>query len=355
MTAAVMLLQPAAQAVIRQKIDARMFSDERYIFRVQGSDKRFLFLDEADDNNSKFFVMAIDYYGEKQYHKADKSKFDPKDPDSIAYYLNTEFIEKGYYASMPKKTFKLPQPIIDHINFNHVWQCEEAGSDAPDPYKIKCGVALLSQTELIQYANKIGWDDNFKTKKYDFTPKPWAIRSTDSAYPENWNLAIRPEIDKTMINWLGYTSTAIGIRPCFWLDIDFFRENAIELSTMGEGVKEIFKKYYTIDEMLELYSRQDCYDYLGYTPDISISGGEMEVGLKNNRETEVGGLVMITYQDEGGMPLSQTCTPIKLGAKENRAVKVTQNAPAKAKYMRINVMSPAASFGTISNSIRINL
>ena len=93
LAAAAMLLQPAAQAVTRQKIDARMFSDEKYIFRIQGSDKKFLLLDESDDTESKFFVVALDYYGEKAYHNGGKSKFDPKDPESIAYYLNNDFIK----------------------------------------------------------------------------------------------------------------------------------------------------------------------------------------------------------------------------------------------------------------------
>lgn len=354
LSAAAMLLQPAASAMYRQTISsAREFSDEKYIFKIEGSNQRFLLVDEADSYTSKFFVVALDYYGSKVWHASGSDRFDPEDPESMAYYLNNDFIKFGYTSSMAARTYKLPQQIIDHIDFEHEWDCEwgKIGGDAPNDYKIKCGVAIPSQEELKKYADKIGWDDNYAVDS-DFNPKPWAVRATDFG---GYIVCARPNIDKTMLNTFGQTWNAIGIRPCIWLDADFFREVKIDLSSMGSRVKDVFKRYYTLDEMTGLYSKQDCYDYMDYTPVLTLTMGEKAVTVSNNRFDGNGGVMLVTYFGEGDLPVAHGGKAIYLNSKEITTQELALNAPEDAIYARIKVVSGMRPFDTLSNSLKINL
>ncbi len=355
LSVAAMMLQPAVSAMYRQTIpSAREFSDEKYIFKIDGSNQRFLLVDESDSYTSKFFVVAIDYYGSKVWHASGSDRFDPQDPESMAYYLNNDFIKFGYTSKIAGRTYKLPEQIIDHVDFEHEWDCEwgKLGGDAPNDYKIKCGIAIPSQEELKKYADKIGWDDNFASRDNDFNPLPWAVRSTDYG---GYIVCARPSIDKTMLNTFGRTWGAIGVRPCFWLDTDFFKEVKLDLNSMGSRVKDVFKKYYTIDEMSELYSKQECYDYMGYTPELTLTMGEKSVTISNNRFENENGVMVVTYFSEGDTPVATGGCAVYLNSKEIKTQELTINAPEDAIYARVKIVSGMRPFETLSNSLKINL
>ena len=316
-----------AGAVAIQKINARAFSDEAYIFRVKGSNQEFLLLDETDDNNSKFFVCAIGYYGRKAIHSGGKHKFDPNDPKSMAYFLNNDFLTQGTLSGFKLNYHKLPDNVIEHIDFNHVWECEEAksGGDASAPYKIKCGVVLPSQTELIKYKDRIGWDDNYRSFDNDVTLYPWGTRSVSN---DGYILSARVNVNMTQLSTFGNTTELMGIRPVFYLDLNFFKDVKVDLANSGEKVTELFKKYYTIDDMKKIYTEQECYNELGYKTDVTIDYKDGVCSLSSNITKNTDGILMTVYYDEGHFPVGQTFKPVSVAAGE----KISVNTPIDFDY-----------------------
>jgi len=344
-------------AVAIQKINARAFSDEAYIFRIKGSNQKFLLLDETDDNNSKFFVCGIGYYGRKAINSGGKHKFDPNDPQSMAYFLNNEFLTQGTLSGFKLNYHKLPDKIIEHIDFNHVWDCEEAkpGGDAGAPYKIKCGVVLPSQTELIKYKDIIGWDDNYRSFDNDVTLYPWGTRSVSN---DGYILSARANVNMTQLSTFGTTTELMGIRPVFYLDLNFFKDVRIDIANSGKKVIELFKKYYTLDDMKKIYNEQECYDYLGYKTDINISYKDGVCELVNNIGKEVDGILMTVYFDEGHFPVGQRFSRVSIKAGEKISVETPVDMNyKKAHYAQISVCEPDEEelFRMVSNSQRVNM
>lgn len=351
---ALMLMQTTVFAVTPQVFSPIMKSDEDYIFRVAGSDKRFLLLDISEDKSS-FFVLALDYYGLKAFHSEGKHKFDPKDPSSMAYFLNNEFLKFGNTSTFPSMiNFKLPQSIIDYIDYNHIWQCERGGisGDAPEPYEIQCGVALLSQEELIKYSDKIGWDDCSDGLNTDYITHPWAIRATTD---DGVIACIRPNVNATRIMTYGSTAGVIGIRPCFWLKKEFFRDNKLELSSLGKGAAEIFPRYFTKETMKKLYTERQCYDYLGYLPDVTVSLSGNNITLNNNRNRNIEAILLTTWFGEGNLPIGQSSGKITFAAGKSQTAVLDTEYPEDALYAEVSVITQNIPYNYISNAIRINL
>lgn len=347
-------LQIGVFAVNRVSLSPRMFSDENYVFKIKGSDKRFLLLDIAENNKkSKFFVVAIDYYGTKPYHFQSKHKFDPEDPSSMAYFLNNEFLKMGNTSNDRSLiNFKLPQKIIDYIDYEHVWNCEEGGTsgDATEPYTVKCGVVIPSQEELIQYIDKVGWDDNYESLNNDYACLPWAVRATDSS---GKIVCARPSVDKTKLLTYGATKNSIGIRPCFWLSEDFFRNVEMDLASVGKGVAEIMTRLYTKDEMTKLYTERQCYDYLGFTPDLSLSESNGVVSVINNRRRDVNGLMLAVLYDENHNILGYKSKPVFLSSDGKLSEDWGNRMNGKVKYAEVSVIANKMPYRYISNVVRL--
>ena len=158
-------------------VSKRDTSDENYIFRTKGSNQRFLLLDVTDDKDSKFFIMGIDYYGQVAFNTSAGNKFAPDLSLNIGYKLNHAFVTDGFVQSHTQKTYKLPQNVIEHIDFNHVWETEGTDKNGENRYKTTCGIALLSQEELIKHQNKIGWSDNLLNRKDSPNGNVWWLRT----------------------------------------------------------------------------------------------------------------------------------------------------------------------------------
>ena len=354
---ATITLSASVEAVTIQKINARAFSDEAYIFRIKGSNQKFLLLDETDDNNSKFFVCGIGYYGRKAINSGGKHKFDPNDPQSMAYFLNNDFLTQGTLSGFKLTYHKLPDEVIDHIDFNHVWECEEAksGGDAPTPYKIKCGVVLPSQTELIKYKDIIGWDDNYRSFDNDVTLYPWGTRSVSN---DGTILSAIVNISMTQLSSFGKTTELMGIRPVFYLDVNFFKDVELDLQNTGEKVIELFRKYYTLDDMKKLYTEQECYDYLDYRTDISLEYENGFCKLTNKSDKESEGILLTVYCDEGGYPLGQTFKRVKILAGETVSVENYVDLDYKnAHYAQISFceFDDLSLYRPVSDSWKINM
>lgn len=332
-------------------IQGLAYSNEDYLFRIKGSDQEFILLDEGDTSDSRFFVMAKGYYGKYSFHSGKGYRFDPNEAQSMAYFLNNDFLKFGNQSTFTLKYYKLPQEIIDHIDMDHVWDCEAGvpGTTSEKPYQIKCGVAIPSQTELLKYSDKIGWNDDYVSTKNDVNVVPWALRTV---HTRGEIMAIRPGISMKEVSSYGSTTNGIGIRPVFWLSTDFFRNVELDLSTLGSGVAEVFKKYYTIDELTDMYSEQECYDYFGYKTPIKLSVSENNtLSIKNNSVENHYAILMNIYYDEGGCPKRFSYMPIYVNA--NNEIFIENNVDSDAAYVKAKVVKRGMPYTVISNSVDI--
>jgi len=331
-------------------IPAISYSNEKDIFRIKGSTQEFILLDEGTTSTSKFFVMAKGYYGKIPYHAGGGSKFDPENPQSMAYFLNDDFLKFGNRSDFTQKYYRLPQQVIEHIDMEHIWECERGknGSDAAEAYTIKCGVAIPSQTELAKYADKIGWDDDYTSRQNDASIPAWAVRST---FDNGLIMAVRPNTSMEKISGYGQPTTGIGIRPVFWLDIDFFRDVELDLQKTGKNVRDLFKKYYTIDELTDKYSLQECYDYLGYKSPLTINlidGNVMTI--KNNHQEDIYALLITVFYDKGQIPVKQEYTPIFI--KGGDEISINKNIELDgAVYAESKIIKRSVPYMVISNSV----
>lgn len=331
-------------------IPAISYSNENYTFRLKGSTQEFILLDEGTTSTSKFFVMAKGYYGKAAYHSGGGSKFDPTNPQSVAYFLNDDFLKFGNRSTFTLKYYKLPQQMIEHIDMEHIWACEhgKTGSDADKAYTVQCGVAIPSQTELLKYADKIGWDDDFTSRENDVSIPAWGVRST---FNHGELMAVRPGMSMDKLTAYGNPTNAIGLRPVFWLDRDFFKDVELDLANTGSGVTEIFKKYYTVDAITDKYSLQECYDYLGYKSPLDIKkSGDGVINIKNNREEDIYALMVTVFYDEGHFPIRQEYTPVF--AKGGTEINIEKSVELDgAVYAKTKIVKKTMPYTVISNSI----
>lgn len=351
-------------------VSYREKSDENYIFRVKGSDQRFLLLDTGNDGNSKFLLMGIDFYGKSAFDESGYQRFDPDASSNIAYKLNKKLTTEGLKEGHTKKIYKLPENVVEHIDFNHTWTTEggKKDGDCPYEYKVKCGVALLSQTEFLKYQDKIGWRDELFDKKYTPTGLAWLLRTGRSTAEM---AVLRSDINNKTTSWL-IRDTNVQIRPVFWVDRSFFANVAIDLETAGKYVKDIFKQYHTVGELKEIYSEAEIYDYLDYTAPIQLSGTlsvngkgakningaeylSAEIHVVNHLAAAQSGIIVVTYYDEYGQAIDMNSQPILLGSKEQRkcTLELTLGAvPAKGAYVGVSFISRKMPTVRNSNSIR---
>lgn len=231
------------------------------VFKLQGSDKEFILLDTTPDDNSKFFVLAKEDYGLHAYDPDSTQKFDVTDGNNIAYWLNNDFIANGNGAGK-----QLPQGILAHINHQHVWPTEggHSAGNCPDDYSVTTGIAVLSQTEWLQYAGKFGTKDKISSNWWLRTGRGIngaanrvLVVATDAAN-QGQTLVSDPK---------GGTSGPL-VRPAFYLNKSFMTDVRLDMASLGENVKAAIRSTYTWDELRNgnaAYSASDLIA-IGFTP-----------------------------------------------------------------------------------------
>lgn len=341
-------------------------SPRENVFRVMGTDMEFILLDTSENQESKFLIMAKSYFPKRAYGK--NQRFDPEDPGNIAYFLNNEFLEEGIKDSFTRKLYKLPHEIVNSIDKNHVWETEagKATGNCPESYTFKAGVSLISQTEYLKYQSKIGMIDEFSNLKDSPTFVGWWTR-TGSDTSEM--VCIRPVTGKTQT--YGWTSGDAGLnfRPLFWVDIDFFKNVKIDIETAGENVKAEIKKYYSVNELKNLYSLSRIYDCLGFTPEVEISNAHVskdenilgklniKADFMNNLTEEISGNIIAVKYTSGGFPRQMVSVPLTIGGKEKKTASLEFNlktSTAPGEYIKVFYMDVYDRIGKTSNSVIIN-
>ncbi len=238
-----------------EDINATMLTPAENKFRVEGQD--FILLDEYNDSESRYYVLADSLYGIREFDTNRYAKFDPDAEGNMGNFLNGDFLTDGGNGKV------LPDGIQEHIDFNHVWWTEggltkskdAANSvDCPEDYSFTAGISLLSATEAIKYRSKYGWQPGGTS-----VVQPWWSRTQrgSSGMDDNM-LAMMNTNDGGKGNMWDKTCTDLyHIRPAFYLDEDFFGQVKLDLNGTGENVKNIIADKYTVSELEALYSIEE--------------------------------------------------------------------------------------------------
>ena len=215
----------APQGPIAPPTGWTQYSPMESMFRVSGSDKTFILLDKTEDG---YLVFSYDDYGKKAFDEKSGVVFDVNSTSNIGYFLNNEFLLEGFMDTTVNGLKKLPEEIIEHLN-EHIWETEPVTASASETSQ-RAKVALMSQTEYVQYAGKFGAKDNSRT---------WMFRTARALTGDG--KSILRYFDETA----GYytsswpSNTALYIRPIFYLDDEFFSAVKLNSAYMGKGIKEI--------------------------------------------------------------------------------------------------------------------
>lgn len=199
-------------------------SQPENIFRVLGNSQTFTLIGEDE---GKYFVVANSDYGIKAFSESGSQVFNPEESGNIAYWLNNEFISPDYTGK------KLPQEIIDYIDYEHTWQTEPIYEGSEN--SVVCGVSLLSQTEFLENKSIIGIKDNMNedaktSDEYNF----WWTRSPDfSASGKSLSIGFLGNV------WSENPKNLRMVRPAFYLDKAFFENVKLDTAFMGAEIKKV--------------------------------------------------------------------------------------------------------------------
>lgn len=321
------------------------------VFRIVGSEKEFVILD-ANSDESEYFVIAKDVYGNKQYDPNNTQKFDVEDTNNIAYWLNNDFVMSGNGNGNA-----LPSEILKYIDFDHIWTTEAgySGGNCPEDYTFKAGLALMSQTEYVHYAGRFGIKDNTSNGG-------WWLR-TGRGLQGAKGLVLRVGLTGdagTTAGWDSNYANGSGVKPVFWLKREFFAN--VELAAgMGEIVQDILKKYYTYEDLKNLYSGSRLINELGYLPEISLTEDKTEIkdgnfitqlSVLNNTPLRQSVVVVAAAYDYRDKCLDFNAT--ELTAEKNGRDTITLTVPCSdGGYAMYFLLSSDGNMEMLSNSITV--
>lgn len=236
-------------------------SDNLFYVDNQG----FILLGEFNEDDSKYYVMSEDFYGESVFDSDGYAAFDPSREGNIGYFLNNSFLTDGNGGK------KLPTAITDHIDYNHVWWTEKgtANGDCAVDYSFTAGISLISASEADIYYGTYGWQPNGESGGWWLrTQQGNSSKIADNIFSMGGeNDSHRGNIAETACTEM------MKIRPVFYLDKDFFKEVKLNANVTGKNIGKALKSNYTADELSGLYT----YDEL---VQLGVIEKEFELKLK---------------------------------------------------------------------------
>lgn len=275
-------------------------TSEEYCFQLEEAETvdylppTFILLDSNPENlSSTFFITTKEKYGSRHFNATDRvnSKFDPLDSQSIAYWLNDKtdgFLKNGNsFGNQKGNVSKLPQAVVDHIDFQHSWETECGSEDdlktgeavlGGKSYHVTCGVSLLSYTEFMKYKGFLGYRDRVHENASGVVADPektssvyygWWLRSPAPNTKGEKNLCVGSGVPE----WAGKLKATrnakrancdLAVRPAFYLNREFFLHTKLNMTTLGIKVKEILAKQYKRSEFVGLgYTKEELDSIFG--------------------------------------------------------------------------------------------
>ena len=241
------------------KESAIFYTPAEYKFKVSGSDKFYVLLNNvnATEEDGQFVIADYANILNKKYYNSEtgSQKFDPTDPLSIAYYINSPDYMNVY----------IPSEMLDYIN-EHTWWIERGykdGTNYEDPYSVSCKIALLSTTEYGKNVDRIG----------TVVGRHWWLRTPVSNQPNRIAALVSADTydwQRRVYTHYASTSTWPAIRPCFYLDKEFFKEVKLDVVTMGSEVKKYLRDNLTIEQAREAGYSDFEIRQLGYYGEFNV-------------------------------------------------------------------------------------
>lgn len=350
-------------------------SPKENIFSIDGTSQEFVLLETTDSDTSTFFVFAKDFYGNMPFDTGGSPVFDPTNTKNVGFWLNNGLLSSGFVGEN-RKTFRLPDGIIEHIDTNHEWKIE-AGENTP-AHSVTCGVCLPSQEEVLKHKDKIGVEDGIKDADV-YTAHGWMLRDVYIG-----PLSFRYNAPAEGLAGFGdifswdTAGKGIAIRPVFYLDREFFKEVKLDLNNIGANVISMFKKMYSMDELQNIYTDEELWDTFGYKSGITVdvsgftnkNGESVEnleeqnyiniiTNVKSTMIDDCDVMVMSILYGSDNCPISFVRKNFRINSGEDVAVSVglelKDSYKEKGSYIKTYVLGCGSKLNVLSNAVRIPL
>lgn len=305
--------------------------DMSYKFTV--GDQVFVMVDVFNNDKSTFFIVPDGIVKTRMTHPY----FDPTDEASVAYKMNTTFVNEG----LGDESMVLPDDIIKYIDFDHMWVCEAAPENIDErvheSYAFKAGVTLLSFTEIQKYSSIIATVNNIKgfsrsAANYASPTKP----EMPYIYYINWR-------DNNTNIWTNVWDTdgnLYSAKPALYLGKDFFKNVKIDLATVGTEALKMLKKVYNVEDLAGLYSVETL-EEMGFNHNYSLSatfggktGGEATLSgtLTSNVEGEHSKVLILSICDADGIAVASKAQKIDFDGKETKSISISAGTLPEGTY-----------------------
>ncbi|MDY5230301.1 MAG: hypothetical protein SPH44_04175, partial [Eubacteriales bacterium] len=263
---------------------------QKRLFNIGGTE--YLLLDKNEDGN--YFVLQNNsvtntaaYYkdGSSQTDSGlDEWRYNYADEKSIAYYL-----DNTYKADMPES-------IKSHlVKFD--WNVEgdwPRGADesewctdkiANNPPEVLSGcVALMSATEFNAYKDIIGVANVPSTDWQGILLRTrFSLMSTKEPLLSEYFMNNKGNIE---MGQSAIRLTNYYIRPCFWLDSEFFKTVHMDIDSLGEIVLKEMKNL-GYENLVNLYTKEEL-EKIGYEPDKVPTAANVTVTMRAYENAIVG-------------------------------------------------------------------
>ena len=217
-----------------------------YIFKPADG-QSFTLLDTTNASTDGLFVIANNGYG--RVLVGNNGKFDPSNSDSLASKL-ASLAETGSWSADwygNAKTFSLPTSIKNNLK-EHSWLTDAGHADSATPadYIYSGKLSVLSYTEWMQYKSIIGYRLSANAGADWWTLRTGSASGAGTMHVI-WQQADVSNSGRVMNQPMNRLP---DIRPCFYLDKDYFLNNKIDVESAGSVVKEYIRSNYTKEELM---------------------------------------------------------------------------------------------------------
>lgn len=230
------------------------------MFTIGG--ENLILLDEFSNPDEAFYVMTGNFKGRRAFSQtAATAKFDVNSSNSIAHFLNNDFLTTGNQEGTTN--FSISSTILSYIP-QRVWWTEAGAStsDCPSDYSQSYKIGLLSRSEYSKYWGKFGWDPNGDTKTAGWWLRTSRGNGVNTANDERYNAFVAMGSNEGYPNegsngWANtwnkaVTSTLYYIRPTFYLNKDIFKN--LKATNIGSNVKKMLTERYSAEELSAVYN-----------------------------------------------------------------------------------------------------
>lgn len=243
----------------------RIKTPAQYTFNVDG--QIFALLDVAENNgNSKYLVMSVNTVGSMKYNTSgqrveDMAAFLNNKNTVVSYYngeqattATADYTANGYLEN--SNFNQLPEGIINHIDYDHVWKIERKMYDDTAERAVTAGIMIPSVHEILEYSGKIGLYDD-RIGWWTRTPNGKRGESGDGMLSTSSDYANAGRFFAQIRN-----GQSLGIRPIFWLKPDFFEK--VKAERIGSEALKIIKENNSAAALSSLYNESKLANVFGY-------------------------------------------------------------------------------------------